>query len=150
MPANSTGSWSRTPKQLADALRAKLAKSDDAIVLTLHRIGQEAVNWARDNGSYTDRTANLRNSIGYAIYKNRKLLDWIHDDGGHSESRGNALTAKSIFEQAVPDNGYACVVFAGMEYGIYVEAKGYTVLSGSVQASPVMKLLDQALKKAVK
>ena len=150
MPANSTGSWSRTPKQLADALRAKLAKSDDAIVLTLHRIGQEAVNWARDNGSYIDRTGNLRNSIGYALYKDRRLLDWVHDDGGHSQAHSDAMAAKSLFEREVPDKGYACIVFAGMEYGLFGEAKVYTVLSVSVQASPVMKLLDQALKKAVK
>ena len=150
MPTSDNGHWNRTPKQLADKLREKLKNSEEAIVLTLHRIGQEAVNWARDNGTYVDRTGNLRNSIGYAIYKDRRLIDWVHDDGGHSQAHSNAITARTLFEQAVPDNGYACVVFAGMEYGIYVEAKGYTVLSGSVQASPVMKLLDQALKKAVK
>ncbi|HPB87826.1 MAG TPA: hypothetical protein PLP59_09915 [Thermotogota bacterium] len=150
MPTSDNGHWNRTPKQLADKLREKLKNSEEAIVLTLHRIGQEAVNWARDNGTYMDHTGNLRNSIGYAIYKDRRLIDWVHDDGGHSQAHSNAITARTLFEQAVPDNGYACVVFAGMEYGIYVEAKGYTVLSGSVQASPVMKLLDQALKKAVK
>jgi hypothetical protein len=148
MPAGK-GQWSRTPKQLANALREKLIKSEEAIVLTLHRIGQEAVNWARENGTYTDQTGNLRNSIGYAIYKDGKSIDWMHDDRGHIQAHIDALSASGQFQKEIPSTGYCCVVFAGMEYGIFVESYGYTVLSGSVEASPIKKLLDRALRKAV-
>ena len=45
------------------------------IVRVLRYCGEMAVNEARNNGNYKDQTGNLRNSIGYVIAINGKILD---------------------------------------------------------------------------
>lgn len=115
---------------------------DKAILETLNRIGVEAVNWAKQNGNYTDRTANLRNSINYAIFKNGHLLD----------DKGNLTSAQltNIEGEIQRINGYTLVIYAGMFYGIFVEARGYTVLSGALESSETTQLLNEALNNAVR
>jgi len=119
-----------------------LKRKDEGLLAVLNRIGVEAVNWARENGNYTDRTGNLRNSINYAIFKDSKLLQ----DNGNLTSE--QISSISIELEKV--NGYTLVIYAGMYYGIYVEARGYTVLSGALEASETSKLLIEALGNAVR
>jgi hypothetical protein len=139
--------WNRTPQQLAAALANYLMNGEAAIIETLHRVGQEAVNWARQNGSFDDQTGNLRNSIGYSIYKDGQLLDFILDDGGHPEAYSKTVMSQTVWERDVPEKGYSLIVFAGMEYGIFVEARGKIVLSGSLKGSETGRILEEALKK---
>lgn len=139
--------WNRTPQQLAGALANYLMNGEAAIIETLHRVGQEAVNWARQNGSFDDQTGNLRNSIGYSIYKDGQLLDFILDDGGHPEAYSKTVMSQTVWERDVPEKGYSMIVFAGMEYGIFVEARGKIVLSGSLKGSETGRILEEALKK---
>ena len=131
-----------------------MKKGEYAIYEVLHRIGQEAVNWARVNGTYTDRTGNLRNSIGYAIFKNGKLIDYIRESTGgtHPSAEQQSLDFINLLQSSgnLPSSGYALVVFAGMEYGVYVEAKGFIVLSGAIEHSETLKVIHQALKQAIK
>ncbi len=141
---------SRTPAQLAEALRRRLAKSEANIEQWLHKIGQESVTWARENGSYDDQTANLRNSTGYAIYKDGQLRDWVLDDRGHPEASTQAIRGRSSFEGAIPNEGWALVIYAGMNYGIAVEARGRIVLSGALDSSPHNQLLVEALQNATR
>jgi len=119
-----------------------LKRKDEGLLAVLNRIGVEAVNWARENGNYTDRTGNLRNSINYAIFKDSKLLQ----DNGNLTSE--QISSISIELEKV--NGYTLVIYAGMYYGVYVEARGYVVLSGALQASETSKLLVEALGNAVR
>lgn len=117
-------------------------RKEQGLIAVLNRIGVEAVNWARQNGNYTDRTGNLRNSINYAIFKDSKLL---HDNGNLTSEQISAIS-----NEIEKVNGYTLVIYAGMYYGIYVEARGYVVLSGSLQASETSKLLAEALGNAVR
>jgi len=117
-------------------------RKEQGLIAVLNRIGVEAVNWARQNGNYTDRTGNLRNSINYAIFKDSKLLQ----DNGNLTSE----QISSISNELEKVNGYTLVIYAGMYYGVYVEARGYVVLSGSLQASETSKLLAEALGNAVR
>lgn len=117
-------------------------RKEQGLIAVLNRIGVEAVNWARQNGNYTDRTGNLRNSINYAIFKDSKLLQ----DNGNLTSE----QISSISNELEKVNGYTLVIYAGMYYGIYVEARGYVVLSGALQASETSKLLVEALGNAVR
>ena len=117
-------------------------RKEEGLIAVLNRIGVEAVNWARQNGNYTDRTSNLRNSINYAIFKNGKL----YNDYGRLTSEQVSYITNEIEKV----NGYTLVVYAGMYYGIYVEARGYTVLSGALEASETSKLLTEALGNAVR
>ena len=117
-------------------------RKEQGLIAVLNRIGVEAVNWARQNGNYTDRTGNLRNSINYAIFKDSKLLQ---DNGSLTSEQ-----ISSISNELEKVNGYTLVIYAGMYYGVYVEARGYVVLSGSLQASETSKLLAEALGNAVR
>lgn len=138
--------WNKTPEQLAAKLRNYINQEQRNIVIVLHRIGQEAVNWARENGSYTDRTGNLRNSIGYIIFKDGVDIAF----SGQQPAKQNKDLMVRLAKDKIPSQGYALVVYAGMEYGIYVEAKGYIVLSGALENSTTAKALDYALKKVKK
>lgn len=117
-------------------------RKEQGLIAVLNRIGVEAVNWARQNGNYTDRTSNLRNSVDYAIFKDGKL----YFDHGNLTSEQVSYITNEI--QKV--NGYTLIVYAGMYYGIYVEARGYVVLSGALEASETSKLLIEALGNAVR
>lgn len=137
---------SRTPAQLAEALRRHLGKAEGNIEKWLHRVGQEAVNWARTNYTYNDITGNLRNSTGYAVYKDGQLRDWVLEDDGHPEAAASAYRGQSAWAGSVPNEGWSLVIFAGMNYGIWVEARGYVVLAGALDNSEANKLLMEAMR----
>jgi len=76
-------------------------------------------------GDYLDQTSNLRNSIGYVVVANGKIVVSNFDgDDGDGRKLANSL-AKEI------RNGYALIVVAGKNYASYVEAKGYNVISSA-------------------
>jgi hypothetical protein len=58
-----------TKQQLNALVGQKLSRFNDAVVLRFIRIGENFVNDARTNHTYTDRTGNLTSSIGYIILK---------------------------------------------------------------------------------
>ena len=107
----------------------------------LHRVdqitGESFVRNARQTNTYRDRTANLRNSIGYSAIA----------PGRRQESANiHAKQAISEVENEVVDHGL--IMVAGMNYALYVEAKGYDVISNSVETAKVQhkRLLEQMLK----
>ena len=97
-------------------------------------VGERCITEARDNGSYTDRTGNLRNSVGYMV-----LLDGIEQ----SQSNINKLNRKQFDTiKAKYRKGLVLIVVAGMNYAAYVEAKGYNVLSSAeLMAENILKQL---------
>lgn len=110
---------------------AKFAKDqENKFIETLQFIGENFVNEARSKRTYMDQTGNLRASIGYAVVKNGKVRNFNAQKAA-TEGKIEAaefVTAK-VAEQ--PQKGIYLIVFAGMEYALYVEAKGYDVLTGS-------------------
>ncbi len=114
----------------------------DSIVYFLNSVGLQCLAYARENGLYTDRTGNLRSSVGYVIMNKGNLLEV----GGFSPSVNNAAVEKDgytgaatgedyaieIAEQMSSDSSsYVLVFVAGMFYAEYVEKKGYDVLIGT-------------------
>ncbi len=96
-------------------------------------IGEKFINDSRRNGSYTDRTGNLRSSIGYVIAINGKIQD-EKVSGNKPTGRAEAMN----FANEIVSNynkGLVLVGFAGMEYAAYVESKGYDVISNSTPAA---------------
>ena len=80
-------------------------------------VGITGVDWARLHGSYKDRTGNLRNSIDYITLKEGVPTRPLKNE--------NELAAvNSIKEKHELD----LIIFAGMDYGLFVEARGFTVL----------------------
>lgn len=129
-----------------------------AVVANIRDCGNDFIKNARTRGNYTDRTANLRNSIGYVIFKDGEVLESVYPndarpnplyatDEGFSGKYPPGVGAKFGYDLAIevgenfaPERGYLLVVTAGMEYAAFVEAgasegrpnkRPYDVISGS-------------------
>lgn len=107
----------------------------EEVAKKLLEVGERCIAEARNNGSYTDQTGNLRNSVGYVVM-NR----------GNEVGRSNisTLNQKVINEiKAKYANDVVLIVVAGMNYAAYVEAKNYNVLTSAELLAE--KLLKQVL-----
>lgn len=93
------------------------------LVKQMIRVGEMCVVEARSNGSYTDQTGNLRNSVGYVVLLDGKIKH---------KSNINHLNAKQVDEIVIKyPQGIVLIVVAGMNYAAYVEAKNYNVLTSA-------------------
>lgn len=111
----------------------------EELINKLSYIGEGALRIAREQGSYTDRTGNLRNSTGYVIavdgqVTTRAGFDSKNEDGAaFAEQLARTTEGKAVL-----------VVCAGMSYATYVSARGYDVLdSAEIEA----KVLAEKLLK---
>lgn len=111
------------------------------IIRVLKFVGEKAVNEAKANGSYKDQTANLRNSIGFVISVDGKIL---HEDfeitaTGTVPSEENPIKmGKTLaYEIASKQRGISLIVVSGMKYGLYVEATKRNVLTSAEQLANV-------------
>lgn len=115
-------------KEKSDSIERKLA-------MELRQVGEEAVTFSKENKGYHDRTANLKNSISYALFKDGELIEQHigkipkpnEDANGQAQVADN-LTRYAAQEGVVKPKGYTLIVVAGMNYGKYVEDRGYNVL----------------------
>jgi nitric oxide synthase oxygenase domain/subunit len=85
------------------------------------KVGEHYINTSKRNGSYKDRTTNLRNANSYSV-KHRGVTV--------IESIGRPKTAE-LFEKNKSDAELELEVGNGMEYASYVEGKGYDVCSSA-------------------
>ena len=129
---------------------------DRKAIAWLCSLGERVVKYARENGNYTDRTANLRNSIGYIVIQSNKVVydSFVGASTPRQDPRGEAnaerahqLGLSHAKEVGATLGGYKTylVWVAGMEYARYVEAKGFDVIQGSgswVEAN-AQKLIDE-------
>lgn len=101
-------------------------QQEKALESALEYIVRSIANYAKRHGPWTDRTSNLRNSIGCNIEKAEEI------PAGKDVSRRKARElAKPVIE--VEGDDYTAVVSAGMEYAIWVELRdGYWVLQGAI------------------
>lgn len=105
---------------------------DRKAVEWLSVLGERVVKYAREHGSYTDRTGNLRNSIGYVVVQYGRIVTEDFSIGsGHGEAKAQARAYALEVARNLPANKTYLVWVAGMEYAKYVEAKGFDVLEGS-------------------
>lgn len=135
-----------------DKVRAKLMQqkgitNDDYIFRKLSKIAEDTISHARrydTGGKYTDRTANLRNSIGARIYHGTDIVQEFepikvvsaspeYEDGVIDQEELVEITSMAIDRfnnlhgNAAADE-WRIVIVAGMNYAKYVESKGYNVL----------------------
>ena len=106
-------------------------------------IGENAINQARDYGSYKDQTGNLRSSIGYVILRDgRDVNSKVYEAGQGSDRKTGVATGKEFIEWAekeFKDESLVLVIFASMEYAAAVESKGYDVISSAVPLAQFLK-----------
>ena len=109
-----------TNAEIEKYLQGELAKRRQAVIRNLRYLGERCINEARDSGSYSDRTGNLRASIGAPVVS-----------GGSPE--GEAQSRKTIEQVAseTTEQGLVLIVVAGMHYAKYVESRGYNVLTSA-------------------
>lgn len=122
-----------------DALKQRLLERkqavDNVLNMALPELGEKAVTFSKDNKGYQDQTANLKNSISFAVFFDGKLINTVIGKipepdkvkGGQAQVQ-NALEEYASKPGVVAPKGYTIIVVAGMVYGKYVEDKGYNVL----------------------
>lgn len=141
------------PADVARKFDALLDFIQDETVRALQYVGEQAVTYARsipdpDHGGkgFKDRTANLRSSIGYAVYYDGRQITGSYKGTPEGTSQGQKLADQA----AKRTRGFALVVTAGMYYAVYVESKGRDVLTSAEQkaAEWLQTELDD-IKKAV-
>lgn len=101
----------------------------------LQKLGEMCVTHARniapDNNGFNDQTGNLRSSIGYMVFHNGTAIHSVYDQvksGSDGVKAGESLAQKVGSENP---QGVCLVVTAGMNYALYVEAKGRDVISSA-------------------
>ncbi len=116
------------------------------IVEALYYIGAQCNNDARLNGSYRDRTGNLKSSIGFAVVVNGKIVKLtVKGDSPEGESEGRSFLEELASREY---RGIVLIVTAGMQYAKYVSAKGYNVLDSSeILAERLVRDLVRKLSK---
>lgn len=120
------------PQQLDRDFANLKAEYNQKAAKWMQVLGERVVKYAREHGSYTDRTSNLRNSIGYVVIQSGKVLaSNFGNEGGYEEAKQKARDHAMQVASALSGNKTYLVWVAGMEYARYVEAKGFDVLTGS-------------------
>lgn len=129
-----------------DYIRKELAKQRQAIlsdlVMVTARVGEKFISDARNSlridtgafphGDYTDRTGNLRSSIGYAVLVDSEVI--VSKIPENNEGRAAFINIIASLPYA---RGLVFVGMAGMEYASYLEAMGYNVISSQWDVATV-------------
>ena len=122
-----------------EALQQKLNEKREQLIKALNvrlmQLAEEAVTYSKDNKGYQDRTANLKNSISFALYLDGEIvvskigaIPKAEEVVGGQDTVGEALQNYAQQEGVIAPKGYSLIIVAGMNYGKYVEDKGYNVL----------------------
>lgn len=125
--------------EIQQYIEEQLKLKVERLINSLSYIGEGALRIAREQGSYTDRTGNLRNSTGYVIAVDGQVTTRAGFDSKNEDGAAFAETlARTTEGKAV------LVVCAGMNYATYVSRRGYDVLdSAEIEA----KVLAEKLLK---
>lgn len=112
------------------------------------------VQRAKQTNTYEDQTHALRSSIGCVLYHNGvEVYNYFESTGGTGGEEGaqkGLSKARGVAENE-GDKAIVAVVVAGMDYALYVESKGYDVLTGSTrQFGSDLKAEFQNVKDAFK
>lgn len=100
------------------------------LVRYLKSVGEQCVAEAITGGNYTDRTGNLRSSIGFVVAEDGS----VREEGGFyplGGSEGPDVGRAKALTIAEGTAGITLVVVAGMEYAQYVADKGFNVLDSA-------------------
>ncbi len=136
--------------KIDETFGALLQEIERQIIESLSRIGEEVVTLAKlipPERGFTDRTGNLRSSIGYVVCRDGRPINIAFEavKGGHVGVHTGQKLALEVGRKYA--EGYTLVVVAGMDYAVYVESKGRDVLTSA--ESEAGKLLEQHLRDMV-
>ena len=105
----------------------------DGIVEYLRKQGVVYTTAARNktlaNRPYTNRTFNLVSSVGFAIVKDREIIESyfpLLETGSEGKAKGEATAERFAKEDAGSDE-LVLVLVAGEDYASFVQDKGFSV-----------------------
>ncbi|MDR1632157.1 MAG: hypothetical protein LBR97_04665 [Dysgonamonadaceae bacterium] len=140
--------WAKVKQQLIEQI-------DTRVIFAFQNACDDAVNYAKTNHGYTQQSGALNSSTGYQLYKDGSLIHSRFEasqggsDSDGARAKGVAAGEKAASERASQLGAHICaVIVAGMPYAIYVESKGYDVLSATEKQFPdfLQKRMDEAFK----
>ena len=120
-------------QQAAKAIQQK----DKAIITAFSYVGELGVNHARSLNTYRDQTGNLRNSIGYVIVHNSKIVKTNFGRSAKGAKKATPtdglLKGQQLAESLAIEilDGWGLIVVAGMNYALSVESRGLDVLTSA-------------------
>lgn len=108
-----------------DGLDELIRQIDEKTDKVLTEVGRDACRKARLDGTYQNRTGNLRNANGFCIVRDGEVVKMeVDTDGAHPfavEQTENLMLYSS-------KKGDGLYLANGMDYASYVESKGYEVI----------------------
>lgn len=148
--------------KLFEEVYAKVEDIQDAVIQAIGAACIQTVNKARELPSlsaefrnkphkpnYIDDSGLLRGSIGYVIYDHgQKVQENFENKGGEKGSEG-VTNGRAVAEKAAANypDCIVGVIVAGADYALFVESKGYDVITGP--CNELNSLLKQYLTEAV-
>lgn len=117
-------------REVDQDFRKMESQIDSKAVTFLSRVGEMAVKYAKQNGTYTDRTGNLRNSLGYIVIQNGR----VKVDSAPEPTRAYLLSL-------VPQYSHGTVMIwgSGMKYAKFVEFGHYAVNGRYIEPRDVIE-----------
>ena len=118
--------------EVDNAIQEAVKRQREAMLYVLQYCGEECVNEARRMGSYTDRTGNLRSSVGYVIAIDGKVVrrsSFSVVKNGEAGAKEGLKFAKTIAGQY--PKGVCLILVAGKNYASYVQHKGFNVTTSA-------------------
>ncbi|QES93152.1 hypothetical protein F0358_10755 [Empedobacter brevis] len=109
-------------------------------------LGESVVSHAKDSVGFTDRSGNLRSSIGYVLFVNGQVHKEFYEGKAVGTSEGKQFARE--LASKVRKAPIVLVFTAGMNYAYSVESKGYNVLAASENyAKQVADLIIKQMMK---
>lgn len=145
--AQGMGIKATTPtKQINALLRHEAERQRRVLIRTMLYCAEEITNAARSTDSYTDRSGNLRSSVGCIVIVDGKIIQEYGFEqikqGAQGVTDGQDY-AYSLARQF--PKGVAIVAVAGKEYASYVADKGYDVLDSAEELAKIV--VEKSLKE---
>jgi hypothetical protein len=139
-----------TQQEFERSFRGALENIDRAVLYLLNVVGETAVNRIkrRHVDDWTDRTKNLRASVGYVIVRNGEIVSRSGFEGAQEGVSAGKSQADMIAAQYGRESGWVLIMVTGMYYGVYVEKRGYNVLMWT--EADAKRLADRLIKKMFK
>lgn len=116
------------------------------LVRRLAHVGERVVNEGRTRANFTDRTGNLRSSIGYVVVNDGEIVSESSFEpvkGGGDGARTGKAFAERLARSA--GKGIVLIVVAGMNYARYVANRGYDVTDSAELLAE--RLVPEMLRK---
>lgn len=122
-------------RRLQERLLRKYQVMTGYLDQALLQVCEDAVTYSKEHKGYKDHTSNLKNSMSFALFFDGQLIRMVEGripkpderPQGQNEVRAN-LEGYCNQPGVVAPKGYSLIIAAGMDYGKYVEAKGYSVV----------------------